>query len=250
VRFEVPGRGEWAQRLPGVLRVVYLVFNEGYTAAEGPDLTRADLCHEAIRLGRLLSELLPNEGEVLGLLALMEYQSSRLAARTDAGGNLVLLQDQDRSRWDRTRTAAGDEALRKAQAAGPAGAMTLQAAIAACHATATSWESTDWARIVGLYDTLAGIDPSPVVRLNRAVAIAMAFGARQGIAAVDELVASHLLDGYHLIWATRADLLRSLGRPAEAAADYERALALATNDSEHRYLAARRSECLAMDNAT
>ncbi len=247
VAFSVPDRDEWPGRLPGVLRVVYLVFNEGRTAAEGPDLTRPDLCEEAIRLGRLLAQLLPGGGEILGLLALMSYQASRLATRTDGEGNLVLLADQDRSRWDRARIAAGNDALRRARLAGPPGPITLQAAIAACHATAPSWEETDWPSIVGLYDALASVDASPVVRLNRAVALAMARGPEEGMAAVDELVASQALDGYHLLWATRADLLRRLGRQGEAAVDYERALALVTNDAESRYLAARRAECLPHD---
>ncbi len=213
VAFSVPDRDEWPGRLPGVLRVVYLVFNEGHTAAEGPDLTRPDLCEEAIRLGRLLAQLLPGGGEILGLLALMSYQASRLATRTDGEGNVVLLADQDRSRWD----------------------------------PAPSWEETDWPSIVGLYDALASVDASPVVRLNRAVALAMARGPEEGMAAVHELVASQALDGYHLLWATRADLLRRLGRQGEAAVDYERALALVTNDAESRYLAARRAECLPHD---
>jgi RNA polymerase sigma factor (sigma-70 family) len=243
VRFAVPDPQDLPQRLPGVLKVVYLVFNEGHSAAEGPDLTRSGVCDEALRLGHLLDELLPGDGEILGLVALMEYQAARLCTRTDAGGNLVLLPDQDRSRWDRARIAAGDEALRRAYATGAAGPMTLQAAIAACHATAPSWDETDWPLIVELYDALGSAAPSPVVSLNRAVALAMAGGPEDGLAAVDQLVESQALDRYHLLWATRADLLRRLGRPAEAVADYERALALATNDAEYRFLAARRSEC-------
>lgn len=247
VRFEVPAPQDLQQRLPGVLKVIFLVFNEGHTTSEGPDLTSASFCDEALRLGRLLDELLPRDGEVLGLLALMQYQASRLSTRTDAEGNLVLLADQDRSRWDRTRIAAGDEALRRAGGTGAPGPMRLQAAIAACHATAPSWEATDWSRLLELYDTLAGVAPSPVITLNRAVALAMAEGLEEGLAAVDELVESQVLDRYHLLWATRADFLRRLDRPAEAVADYERALALATNDTEYRYLAARRAECIATE---
>ena len=235
-----------AERLPGVLRTIYLVFNEGHTAATGLHLTRPDLCVEALRLGRLLAELLPDEAEVHGLLALMELQASRLATRVDARGSLVVLADQDRARWDRTRIEAGQRALTLAMAQGGRhGPIALQASIAACHAEAGSWEDTEWPRIVSFYDTLLEVAPSSVVLLNRAVALGMAQGPAAALSALDAVLASGALAGHHLLWATRADLLRRQGRWPEAIADYERAMSLASNQAEHRHLAPRRSECIA-----
>ncbi|HEU5003168.1 MAG TPA: sigma-70 family RNA polymerase sigma factor [Actinomycetota bacterium] len=245
--FAVPAPGEWAERLPGVLRVVYLIFNEGHTAGEGDDLTRPDLCDEALRLGRLLAELVPAEPEVHGLLALMAYTASRLPARTDSQGDIVVLADQDRSRWDRALIQAGDGALRRAEALAGAerGPLTLQGAIAGIHARAPSWEATDWAALVALYDRLSETAPSDVVALNRAVAVAMASGPRAALPALDDLVDAGSLGHYHLLWATRADLLRRAGRPGEAIADYDRALQLVHNVAEERFLAARRAQCAA-----
>lgn len=246
VGFAVPEPAEWAGRLPGVLQVVYLIFNEGHTVAEGDALTRPDLCVEALRLGRLLGELLPGEPEVQGLLALMAFQASRLAARIDAAGNLVVLADQDRTLWDRALIGGAEAALRRAlPAAGQPGALTLQAAIAGCHARAASWEATDWAGIVALYDQLAAVAPSDVVDLNRAVAVAMALGPAAALPALDDLVDRGGLGRYHLLWATRADLRRRAGRPGDAVADYDRALELVRNVAEERFLAARRAECAA-----
>ena len=247
VRFAEPGPGEWAGRLPGVLQVIYLVFNEGHTVGDGDQLTRPDLCREALRLGLLLASLLPGEGEVHGLVALMAYQASRLPARTDPAGDLVVLADQDRALWDRALIETGDEALRTAAAAaaGRPGPLTLQAAIAAAHAAAPSWEATDWGAVVALYDRLCGVAPSDVVTLNRAVAVAMAAGPGAALPALDELVARGALERYHLLWATRADLRRRAGRPGEAVADYDRALGLVRNAAEQRFLAARRAQCAA-----
>ena len=241
VPFAVPGPDAWDERLPAVLRTVYLIFTEGHTAAEGPDLARPDLCAEGIDLGRLLTELLPACAEAHGLLALMELQASRLATRVDDAGELVVLADQDRRRWDRAKIDAGIAALERAEQLGRRGPLTLQAAIAACHARAATWEDTGWEQIVHLYDELLDLDPSPVVALNRAVAVAMVEGPGTGLALVDELVADGALDRFHLLWATRADLLRRAGRPGDAVADYDRALQLTTNPSELRHLADRRS---------
>src|SRR5216117_666152 len=202
--YEVPEGAELAARLPAVLAVVYLIFNEGYAAHTGDALVRHDLCQEALRLGHMLAELMPREPEVLGLLALMELQASRAATRTDADGNLVLLADQDRSRWDRARIARGLAALDRAGPLGRAGPYQLQAAVAACHARAVSWEATDWLQIVAHYRTLAEVAPSPVIELNRAVAIGLAEGPAAGLAALDAVDAS-ALRGYHLWPAARAD---------------------------------------------
>jgi RNA polymerase sigma factor (sigma-70 family) len=242
--YEVPEGLELSQRLSAVLAVLYLIFNEGYTAHSGQDLLRGELCEEAIRLGRVLAELMPEQPEVLGLLALMELQASRAAARTDADGNLVLLEDQDRLRWDRARIGRGLALLERAGARGNAGAgrYRLQAAIAACHARAASWEATEWERIVDHYRALAALAPSPVIELNLAVAVGLAEGPAAGLAALDELDATALRD-YHLLPAARADFLRRLGRFAEAAGEYRRALRLADNAREKAFLAGRLAAC-------
>ena len=239
--YEVPEGAELAERLPAVLAVVYLIFNEGYAAHSGDALVRLDLCEEAVRLGHILVELMPLESEVLGLVALMELQTSRAATRADADGNLVLLADQDRSRWDRSRVTRGLSLLERAGPVARAGPYQLQAAIAARHARATSWEATDWEAIVTLYRALAEVSPSPVIELNRAVAIGFARGPAAGLVALDGIDAS-ALRGYHLLPAARADFLRRLGRRAEAAAEYRRALELTDNARERRFYAARVAE--------
>ena len=247
--YEVPEGVELTERLPAVLAVVYLIFNEGYAAHAGDALVRQDLCHEATRLGRTLAELMGDEPEVLGLLALMELQASRAVARTDAAGDLVLLADQDRARWDRPAIARGLAWLERAGPLDGAGPYQLQAAVAACHARATSWEATDWPRIVQHYDALAVASPSPVIALNRAVAIGLAHGPAVGLAALDDLDAA-ALRGYHLLPASRADFLRRLERWPEAAAEYRRALALTDNARERSFLAARLVACEAQGEAT
>ncbi len=246
IPYEVPEGAELSARLSAVLAVTYLIFNEGYAASSGSDLVRQDLCEEAIRLGRVLAELMPDEPEVRGLLALMELQAARSAARTDAVGNLVLLEDQDRRRWDRARIARGLAELERAGPFARAGAYQLQAAIAACHARAASWAATDWSRIVECYHALAAVAPSPVVELNRAVAIGLARGAADGLAALDRIDAS-ALRGYHLLPAARADFLRRLGRLGEAAAAYREALRLVHNPREQTFLAARLRACEAAE---
>ena len=240
--YEVPEGAELGERLPAVLAVVYLIFNEGYAAHSGDALVRHDLCQEAVRLGHMLAELMPREPEVLGLLALMELQTSRAATRADADGNLVLIADQDRSRWDQGRIARGLALLDRAGPLSHAGPYQLQAAIAACHARAASWEVTDWARIVDLYIALAEVAPSPVVELNRAVAIGLARGPLAGLAAVDAIDVSALRE-YHLLPAARADFLRRLGRRAEAASEYRRALGLADNAREQAFYERRLAAC-------
>ena len=242
IPYEVPEAGALGERLPAVLAVIYLVFNEGYAAHTGESLVRDELCTEAIRLGGMLAGLMPGEPEVLGLLALMELQASRLLARTDASGDLVLLADQDRTRWDRGRIERGLACLELGAPPERAGAYQLQAMIAACHARAASWEATDWARIVALYDRLAVVSPSPVVALNRAAAIGMARGAEAALAALDALDVD-ALKGYHLLPSARGDFLRRLGRWREAAACYREALGMAENASERRFLAGRLEEC-------
>ncbi len=247
--WEVPVAAELSARLPAVLTVIYLIFNEGYAAHTGEALVRHELCGEALRLGRMLAELVPGEAEVLGLVALMELGASRLPARADADGNLVLLEAQDRARWDRASIARGLAALEAAgRRPGAPGPFQLQAAIAACHARARSWEATDWARIVAHYEALAAAAPSPVVALNRAVAIGLARGPAAGLAALDAIDAG-ALRAYHLLPAARADFLRRLGRPAEAAAEYRRALGLTGNAREQSFLAARLAACEAADPA-
>ncbi|WP_232327259.1 RNA polymerase sigma factor [Herbidospora yilanensis] len=235
VPFEVPGREELGERLEAVLEVVYLIFNEGYTATAGDDWIRPHLCAEALRLARLLADLLPKEPEVYGLRALLEIQASRLGARTDEHGDPILLSDQDRSKWDRDRIAAGLAALERAGT----GPYALQAAIAACHARAETAEATDWARIAALYERLAEEVPSPVVELNRAVALAMAYGPAAGLALVDELAGEPALRSYHLLPSVRGDLLARLGRDEEARAEFRRAAALTRNERERALLLAR-----------
>jgi RNA polymerase sigma-70 factor, ECF subfamily len=241
IPYAVPPARELPERLGIVLRVVYLVFTEGYAPAAGRAAVRADLAEEAIRLGRLLVALLPDP-EALGLLALMLLQDSRRAARTTADGELVLLADQDRSRWDRAEIAEATALLERVGAARRTGPYGLQAAIAAVHAGAARPQDTDWSRIVALYDLLAAADPSPVVALNRAVAVAERDGPAAGLALVDPLVAGGALDGHHLAHAARADLLRRLGRTGEARAAYRRALELAGQEPQRRFLARRLAE--------
>jgi RNA polymerase sigma factor (sigma-70 family) len=243
VPYEVPGTSELPERLAAVLAVVYLVFNEGYSATTGTTLQRGDLAREAIELGTLLANLLPDEPEVHALLALMELQTSRSTARTDGAGNVVLLEDQDRSRWDRARIARGLAHLSRARVGAPPGPYRLQAEIAACHASAPTWSATDWPRIASLYATLARVAPSPVVELNRAVAVAMDEGPAAGLAIVDALRDTPSLRDYRLLPSTRADLLRRLGRWTEARAEYERALGLTENRAERMFLERRLTEC-------
>lgn len=241
IPYEVPPPTELPDRLDTVLHVVYLLFNEGYSASFGASLTRADLSGEAIRLGRLLLQLLP-EPEVMGLLALMLLQESRRAARTSETGDLVLLEHQDRSRWVQDHIREGVRLIERASASRRFGPYTLQAAIAAVHAEAPSTAETDWTRIVGLYDLLLRVDPSPVVALNRAVAVAMRDGPAQGLELVEELLKGGELADYHLAHAARADLCRRLGKSREARASYERALALTKQEPERRFLKRRLSE--------
>jgi RNA polymerase sigma-70 factor (ECF subfamily) len=240
IPYRVPPAGLLPERLTGVLGVLYLLFNEGYSATSGTDLLRPDLCAEAIRLARLLAALLPGEPEAAGLLALMLLQDSRRDARTDEAGDLVTLEDQDRSAWNHASISEGQEVLAAALERGRPGPYQLQAAIAACHASAARAVDTDWAAIAGLYASLAELAPSPVVQLNRAIAVAMAHGPAAGLGLVDELAGT--LDGYHLLPATRADLLRRLGRRAEAADAYRDALRLAPTGAERRYLERRLAE--------
>jgi RNA polymerase sigma-70 factor (ECF subfamily) len=241
IPYEVPGRGELEERLASVLRVIYLVFNEGYLASSGEALTRHDLSAEGIRLGRLLVELLP-EPEAVGLLALMLLHESRRTARTTREGDLVLLPDQDRALWDRAQIADAVRLVEAALATGRFGAYTIQAAIAALHAEAPSAEATDWPQIAGLYDVLLELSPSPVVELNRAVAIAMRDGPAAGLGLVDALLAGAELRDYHLAHAARADLCRRLGRTADARSSYMRALALTGQGPERRFLERRLAE--------
>ena len=240
IPYQIPSRAELPARLDAVLHVVYLVFSEGYSASSGDSPTRADLSAEAIRLGRLLVELLP-EPEAVGLLALMLLHESRRAARSTSG-ELVLLPDQDRSLWNRAQIAEGCALVERALRSRRFGPFTLQAAIAAVHAEAPTADATDWPQIVGLYDVLARADPSPVVRLNRAVAVAMRDGPAAGLALVDELLAGGELAEYHLAHSARADLCRRAGRANDARASYLRALALARQEPERRFLARRLAE--------
>ncbi|HEY6279274.1 MAG TPA: RNA polymerase sigma factor [Streptosporangiaceae bacterium] len=240
VPFETPGGQERPARLSSVLEVIYLIFNEGYSATAGDDWMRPDLCHEAVRLGRVLAGLAPAEPEVHGLLALMEIQSSRLAARTGPSGEPVLLLDQDRARWDRLLINRGLAALARAEELGGShGPYVLQAAIAACHARAFRPEETDWARITSLYTELAEVAPSPIVELNRAVALSMASGPAAGLALVDRLAAEPALRNYHLLPSVRGDLLLKLGRVAEAQAEFQRASELTSNARERELTAQR-----------
>ena len=240
VPFEVPERDELPDRLASVLEAIYLIFNEGYSPMAGEDWIRPELMDEALRLGRILAELLPSEPEVHGLVALMELQASRSRARTGPSGEPVLLLDQDRSRWDWLLVSRGLAALERAERTGGAlGAYTLQAALAACHARARIAEDTDWKRILALYDALAQVTPSPVVELNRAVAVGMVLGPDAALELVDALGSEPTLHGYHLLPAVRGDLLAKLGRDEEARADFERAATLTQNARERGLLLAR-----------
>lgn len=241
IPYEVPGRSELPERLEAVLRVVYLVFNEGYFASSGDSLTRSQLSDEAIRLGRLLLELLP-EPEVQGLLALMLLHESRRAARSGVDGEVILLEAQDRSLWSRELIAEGEALVLQALHSRRFGPYSLQAAIAAVHAEAASLEETDWVQIVGLYDELLRLNPSPVIELNRAVALAMRDGEQAGLAEIDRLLAAGELEGYHLAHAARADLLRRLGRREQAVAAYRQALALAQQGPDRQFLQSRLDE--------
>jgi RNA polymerase sigma-70 factor (ECF subfamily) len=244
VPFEVPQGGELAHRLASVLEVIYLIFNEGYSATAGDDWMRPALCEEALRLGRILAELMRGEPEVHGLVALMEIQASRSAARTGPAGEPVLLLDQDRSRWDRLLINRGLRALDRAEALGGAhGPYALQAAIAACHARATTAAETDWSRIAALYETLAELTPSPIVELNRAVAVGMADGPAAGLALVDELTAEPSLRAYHLLPSVRGDFLVKLGRRDEARVEFERAATMTRNARERTLLLGRAAAC-------
>jgi RNA polymerase sigma-70 factor (ECF subfamily) len=241
IPYQVPSRDDLAHRLDTVLHVIYLVFNEGYSASSGGTLTRHDLSGEAIRLGRLLIELLP-EPEAIGLLGLMLLHESRRQARTSAEGELVLLVDQDRSLWNHEQIAEGVALVERALSSRRFGPYTLQAAIAAVHAEAPTASATDWAQIVGLYDVLARADPSPVVALNRAAAVAMRDGPQAGLALIDAILARGELEDYHLAHSARADLCRRLGRAAEARSSYERALTLVRQEPERRFLQRRLEE--------
>lgn len=244
VAFEVPRGAELAARLPSVLEVVYLIFNEGYAATAGPALVRPPLCAEALRLGRILAALMPDEPEVLGLLALMEIQASRLAARAGPDGRFVPLTEQNRARWDQLLIRRGLNALARVEALGGAGGpYALQAALAACHARARRAEDTDWRRIAALYDRLGQVMPSPVVELNRAIAHSMAFGPEAGLALVDTLADAAVLRNYAPLPAARGDFLLRAGRKAEAKGAFEAAAALSVNEREREWLLARAAAC-------
>ena len=244
VPFEVPRGEDLSTRLPSVVEVIYLIFNEGYAATRGEDWMRTELCEDALRLGRILAELVPGDAEVHGLVALMELQASRVRARVGPGGEPILLLDQDRSRWDQLLVRRGLDALARAEALSrPLGSHTLQAAIAACHARARTGDETDWKRIVALYDALVEITQSPVVELNRAVAVSMAFGPAAGLELVDAIADEPALRTYHLLPSVRGDLLAKLGRSEDARKDFERAAALAQNVRERDLLLARAKAC-------
>jgi RNA polymerase sigma-70 factor (ECF subfamily) len=244
ILFEVPRGADMAARLRSVLEVIYLIFNEGYSATVGEDWIRPTLCEEALRMGRILAELAPKEPEVQGLVALMEIQASRLRARVGPNGDPVLLLDQNRGKWDQLLIRRGFVALDRAQRlAGAPGPYTLQAAIASCHARARTAADTDWARIAALYDELTRINPSPVVALNRAVALGMAFGPAAGLEAVETLAAEPSLNNYHLLPSVRGDLLAKLGRAKEARAEFEKAAALTRNARERSFLLERAADC-------
>lgn len=244
VPFEVPRGAELTARLSSVLQVIYLIFNEGYSATAGDDWMRPGLCEDALRLGRILAELVPNESEVHGLVALMEIQASRVRARTGPSGEPILLLDQNRALWDQLLIRRGLAALDRAEKLGGArGPYSLQAAIAACHARALTAEQTDWVRIAELYATLAQVTPSPVVELNRAVALAMAFGPAAGLTLVDTLTAEPSLKDYHLLPSVRGDLLAKLGRAEEARGEFERAASLTRNARERDLLLERAAAC-------
>ena len=244
VPFEVPQAEELAARLSSVLEVIYLIFNEGYAATAGDDWMRPALCEEALRLARILAELIPQEPEVHGLVALMEIQASRAGARVGPAGEPILLLEQNRARWDQLLIRRGLSALGRAESLGGAlGPYALQAAIAACHARARTADATDWTRIVALYDALAQLTPSPIIDLNRAVAVSMAFGPASGLELVDALISESRLNRYHLLPSVRADLLEKLGRFAEARTEFARAAALAQNGRERALLLRRAAAC-------
>jgi RNA polymerase sigma factor (sigma-70 family) len=244
VPFEVPRGEELAERMASVLEVVYLIFNEGYAATAGDDWMRPQLCEEALRLGRVLAELAPDEAEVHGLVALMEIQASRQRARTGPGGQPILLLEQNRALWDQMLIRRGLAALARAEAiGGVAGPYVLQASIAACHARARTAEQTDWQRIAAFYSVLAVVQPSPIVELNRAMAVAMAFGPAAGLEIADGLADEPALKNYHFLPSVRADLLSKLGRRSEARREYERAAAMTRNERERAMLLARAREC-------
>ena len=237
----MPADEELPERLRGVLLVLYLIFNEGYEAAEGERLVRGELCSEAIRLARLLVKLMPDEAEALGLLALMLLHDARRGARHDAEGNLILLEHQDRDLWNRLQIQEGLELAAEALSGTP-GPYALQAGIAAAHCRAERAQDTDWREILRLYGVLEQVQPSPIVSLNRAVAVAMADGVPRALEVIEQIVATEELENYHLLHATRADLLRRVGDFAEAAESYRQALSLVTNDAERRYLERRLGE--------
>ncbi|MFL5616888.1 MAG: RNA polymerase sigma factor [Gemmatimonadaceae bacterium] len=239
IPYAIPTRADMPERLDAVLHVLYLVYNEGYSATSGDAVVRTELTREAIRLGRLLLELLPEEGEVAGLLALMLLHDSRRSTRTRPDGEIALLAEQDRARWDHDAIAEGSSLVERAMRTGRVGSYAVQAAIAALHAEAPSAAATDWAQIAGLYDVLLRIDPTPIIELNRAVAVAMRDGAERGLTLVDAILARGDLASYHLAHAARADLLAKLGRREEAIGAYERALELATLEPERRFLVRR-----------
>lgn len=244
VPFEVPERAELPERLASVLEAIYLVFNEGYSATAGDDWMRPELCAEALRLGRILAGLMPDESEVHGLVALMEIQASRTAARTNSAGEPVLLLEQNRAQWDHLLIRRGLTALERAEELRPQrGLYTLQAALAACHARARTAEETDWAAIAELYAELAAREPSPIVELNRAVALSMAYGPAVGLELVDQLVEAPSLKSYHLLPSVRGDLLAKLGRNSEAKQEFERAAALTRNERERTLLLERAAAC-------
>jgi predicted RNA polymerase sigma factor len=244
VPFEVPRGAELSARLASVLEVIYLIFNEGYSATAGDDWMRPALCEDALRLGRILAELAPAEPEVHGLVSLMEIQASRTRARTTPAGDPILLFDQDRARWDQLLIRRGLAALERAEHLGGAlGPYTLQAAIAACHARAQTPEATDWARIVALYDALTQLTPSPIIELNRAVAVAMGFGAAAGLELVDALASDPKLERYYLLPAVRGDLLAKLGRLQEASVEFTRAAEQTRNARERTLLLERAATC-------
>jgi RNA polymerase sigma factor (sigma-70 family) len=244
VPFEVPRGADLSARLPSVLEVIYLIFNEGYIATSGDGWMRTELSQDALRLGRILAELVPQEAEVHGLVALMELHASRIRARVGPGGEPILLMDQDRSRWDQLLVRRGLGALARAEALSrPLGPYTLQAAIAACHVRARSGDETDWKRIVALYDALVELTHSPVVELNRAVAVSMAFGPAAGLEVVEELVDEPALRAYHLLPSVRGDLLAKLGRTHEARKEFERAALMSQNARERALLLARAKGC-------
>lgn len=246
VPFDVPSKPEIATRLSSVLEVIYLIFNEGYSATAGADWMRPGLCEDALRLGRVLAQLVPDEPEVHGLVALMEIQASRSRARTGPSGEPILLLEQDRARWDQLLIRRGLAALERAEErGGTLGPYALQAAIAACHARARTAEDTDWKRIAALYDALSQLMPSPIVELNRAVALTMAFGPVAGLELVDTLISEPSLKAYHLLPSVRGDLLFKLGRLAEAQLEFERAATLTRNAREREFLLGRAQACMA-----